>query len=147
MARRAARFLQRPSLGGWLAIANCSGWVILAAIDRGHIAGSTLAEPLMTAAALVLSCPLVCTCSVLLGAGSPTAAGWVAIGAIVGVNSFIWGYGIAALGSGIVNRRRRRRYLASFHLVCTACGYDLRATPERCPECGTVPEHLEHGFR
>jgi hypothetical protein len=41
---------------------------------------------------------------------------------------------VAVAGRGLGRRWRRRARLAAGR--CVACGYDLRGTPERCPECG-----------
>jgi rubrerythrin len=36
---------------------------------------------------------------------------------------------------GLVFRRNHKNREYS---ICGICGYDLRATPERCPECGAA---------
>jgi hypothetical protein len=48
---------------------------------------------------------------------------------------------IGVLPAAIAEIRRRRTVrIRAERGHCTVCGYDLRATPERCPECGhTTP--------
>jgi hypothetical protein len=41
---------------------------------------------------------------------------------------------IGNLAFTLEEKRRERRLR-----LCVACAYDLRASPERCPECGAVP--------
>jgi hypothetical protein len=52
--------------------------------------------------------------------------GWMPV-VLLGVLPTAW------VGRRLRSRRRRRAGL------CSRCGYDLRATPDRCPECGAAP--------
>ncbi len=54
---------------------------------------------------------------------------------------------LTGLAPGIlagVHARRRMIHGRRVRLSrCADCGYDLRATPERCPECGAIPAKAE----
>jgi hypothetical protein len=46
---------------------------------------------------------------------------------------------LGALPGVVVFRRRRLLNGRQRRGLCLVCGYDVRETPERCPECGMVP--------
>jgi hypothetical protein len=72
-------------------------------------------------------------------ANDPTAAPffelvapWYWLIILAAVLPIIW------IGLFILRRRRMRHVIE--HNLCPVCGYDLRSTPDRCPECGaSVP--------
>jgi hypothetical protein len=56
---------------------------------------------------------------------------------IMGISLIMPCFSIIAFTSG----RRKARNAARG--ICLTCGYDLCATPDRCPECGTIPPKRE----
>jgi hypothetical protein len=115
---------------GWLlvhllAVMACVWW----AYDWDH--ENSWREHLAKAMGLVLTFPLI----VIAMLASPP---WDAFVAIVSVflTPILWSLAAYhAVGYFLVRRFRSRDPLA---VPCPACGYDLRASPTRCPECGHI---------
>ncbi len=75
--------------------------------------------------------------------GSPP--GFSASSTAVGFNIDLPDWFLVALTAATpalwLRRRLKKKDLPEF--ACRTCGYDLRATPWRCPECGTIPQKVD----
>jgi hypothetical protein len=136
------KFLGLPNRGGILTIVNCLFWLWFVWCAEQPGSGSWSSHQwfqwLSMVAVLVFSAPLLCPVTFLMNWGHDIQ-GLILDATVVGINAFIWGYSLSAFWAAHLRRRERRHVLAQLATGhCPRCGYDIRATRERCPECGTI---------
>jgi hypothetical protein len=79
-------------LGGWLTIANCAVWPLLFFATKTGIHSGVIIISM-----LVFSAPVACFWIMPQVDYGPTTTDIIGACILIGFNSFIWGYGLAAI--------------------------------------------------
>jgi hypothetical protein len=70
--------------------------------------------------------------------GRGAVFGYVTVGAPLWLLLSAVLVGVCAWHSDEIQRERRRRHYAPTRATCDACGYVVRESVQRCPECGAA---------
>jgi hypothetical protein len=121
-----------------IAIRFWQGRTIIVAIIRGSLLVGTRSDPYQPRIELERFTPSASDMPPSWHEVANFVWGPIPNGRIVGVPLWLYSILFAYLSLRIL--RGLPKPLLGY---CTVCGYDLRATPDRCPECGTVPPKKE----
>ena len=129
-----SKFLGKPTMGGYLTMLN--GVLLVVAISMSQ---HQLLPDVFFVLFILLIMPLGLPYLLpSFGGSDRNLCDLILLSTIIGLNSIIWGYSISWLIHWPKRRRQRREGYRRKLGLCQKCGYDLRASKDRCPECGNI---------
>jgi 4-amino-4-deoxy-L-arabinose transferase-like glycosyltransferase len=141
LAQRVEAFLDgltQPIWTAWvcLALALASPWVLL--LTPRQLRDDRWRQNSAMVHALLLTYVFVAAMAGTTNSGGPRIMYLVEFASLLLICTSVGG----VVRYVVAEPKRWRQAFRRANNLCVKCGYDLRATPNRCPECGTVPDAL-----